>query len=75
MIFVDDARKNVDHVADAAAAMPQQVEVFHYRMRRTEPPLPQAERNLRWDTALAAICLALAPEWCAQTGTGSSEAR
>jgi hypothetical protein len=75
VIFVDDARKNVDHVADAAAAMPQQVEVFHYRMRRPEPPVPQSTRNERWDRALDAICLALAPEWCAQTGTGSSEAR
>jgi hypothetical protein len=75
VIFVDDARKNVDHVADAAAAMPQQVTVFHYRMRRQEPPVPQETRNQRWDAALGAICLALAPEWCGQTGTGSSEAR
>jgi hypothetical protein len=75
VIFVDDARKNVDHVADAAAAMPQQVTVFHYRMRRPEPPVPQATRNGRWDAALGAICLALAPEWCGQAGTGSSEAR
>lgn len=75
VIFVDDARKNVDHVAEAASAMPQQVAVFHYRMRRPEPPVPQATRNARWEAALGAICLALAPEWCPQTGTGASEAR
>lgn len=75
VIFVDDARKNVDHVADAAAGMSQQISVFHYRMRRPEPPVPQDERNHRWNTAQAAICLALAPEWCDQTGTGASEAR
>lgn len=75
VIFVDDAQKNVDHVADAAAAMQQNVQVFHYRMRRPEPPVPQAERNQRWDAALAAICLAVAPVWCDQTGTGSSVAR
>lgn len=75
VIFVDDARKNVDHVADAAAAMPQQVEAYHYRMRRPQPPVPQAERNVRWEAALGAICLALAPEWCDQTGTGASPAR
>ena len=73
VIFVDDARKNVDHVADAAAAMPQQVTVFHYRMRRPEPPVPQATRNQRWDAALDAICLALAPEWCGQSATGEVE--
>ncbi|MFO6431304.1 DUF2608 domain-containing protein [Erythrobacter sp. W302b] len=75
VIFVDDARKNVDHVAEAASAMPQQVAVFHYRMRRPQPPVPQATRNARWEAALGAICLALAPEWCDQTGTGASEAR
>ncbi len=75
VIFVDDARKNVDHVAEAAAGMSQQISVFHYRMRRPEPPVAQATRNQRWDAALAAICLALAPEWCDQTGTGSSAAR
>ena len=75
VIFVDDARKNVDHVAEAASAMPQQVAVFHYRMRRAEPSVPQAKRNARWEAALGAICLALAPEWCDQTGTGASEAR
>lgn len=75
VIFVDDARKNVEHVANAAVGMSQQVEVFHYRMRRTEPLVPQAERNRRWSAALDAICIAVAPEWCHQTGTGSSEAR
>ncbi len=73
VIFVDDARKNVDHVADAAAAMPQQVTVYHYRMRRQEPPVPQATRDQRWDAALGAICLALAPEWCGQSATGEVE--
>lgn len=73
VIFVDDARKNVDHVADAAAAMPQQVTVYHYRMRRQEPPVPQATRDQRWDAALDAICLALEPEWCGQSATGEVE--
>ncbi|AUX68914.1 hypothetical protein CHX26_04745 [Porphyrobacter sp. HT-58-2] len=70
VIFVDDARKNVDHVTDAAAAMPQQISVFHYQMRRPEPPVPQSTRNQRWETATGAICLALAPEWCGQSATG-----
>lgn len=67
VIFVDDARKNVDHVADAAAGMSQQVVVFHFRMHRPQPLVPQDERNARWEAALGAICLALAPEWCAQS--------
>jgi hypothetical protein len=78
VIFVDDAQKNVDHVADAAAAMPQQVMVFHYRMNRPQPPVAQDLRNQRWKTAQDAICLALAPDWCKagdQAGAGASEAR
>lgn len=78
VIFVDDAQKNVDHVADAAPAMPQKVLVFHYRMNRPQPPVAQELRNQRWKAAQDAICLALAPVWCDgsnQTGTGSSEAR
>lgn len=71
VIFVDDARKNVDHVADAAAGMSQQITGFHYRMRRPEPPVPQVVRDLRWDAATDAICLALSPEWCRQ---GAAEA-
>ncbi len=65
VIFVDDAKKNIDHVADAATAMPQAVTLFRYRMDRPEPPVPQDERNRRWDAAVSAICRAVAPIWCA----------
>jgi len=64
VIFVDDAQKNVDHVSSAAAAMPENVLVFHYLMNRPEPPVSQVERDRRWKDARSAICLALAPVWC-----------
>lgn len=64
VIFVDDARKNVDHVQQAAAAMEQEVLVYHYLMERPEPPVPQEVRDQRWQEAVEAICLALSPVWC-----------
>lgn len=68
IVFVDDAQKNVDHVHTAAAAMREEVLVFHYRMDRPQPPVPQGQRNQRWDEAVRAICLALSPAWCPTGG-------
>lgn len=67
VVFADDARKNVDHVARAAPGAAPDFAIFHYR----GPPRTQAEdpRDRRtvdadWQAASAAICKALGPRWC-----------
>ncbi len=64
-VFIDDARKNVDHVARASAAMTEEVAVFHYASpERGGAVRSQAEADADWAQTEAAICNTFAPRWC-----------
>lgn len=64
VVFVDDARKNVDNVSRISTGMAQDVAVFHYRAPLPPPIQPQDVRDQAWQAAQAAICTALSPRWC-----------
>lgn len=68
VLFIDDAQKNVDHVARAAASAPEAIRVFHYRgpsRPEADDPRSREQVNSDWARAVEALCRAIKPRWCA----------
>lgn len=67
VLFVDDAQKNVDHVARSAAGATEMIRVFHYRGPRrpiSDDPRVREQVNADWQSASEALCKSLKPRWC-----------